>query len=91
MENLLKIDVKFQWTQECQRSLDILKEKMVTTPILVFPNWNLPFHLHVDASSIALGIILAQPGERGMDHPVAFASRKLSSAERNYTTTKREG
>ena len=62
MEKLLKCDVKFQWTQECQRSLDILKEKMVTVPILVFPDWKLSFHVHVDASSIALRAILAQPG-----------------------------
>ena len=47
--------------------------------------------MHVDASSIALGVILAQPDEGGIDHPIAFASRKLSSAERNYTTTEREG
>ena len=72
-------------------SLDILKEKMVTTPILVFPYWKKPFHVHVDASSIALGIILAQPREGGIDHPIAFVSRKLSSTERNYTTTEREG
>ena len=49
----------FKWTQECQESLDILKEKMVTMPILVFPDWKLPFHVHVDASSIALEVILA--------------------------------
>ena len=59
--------------------------------ILVFPDWTRPFHVHVDSSSIALGIILAQPGDRGIDHPIAFASRKLSSTERNYTTTEREG
>ena len=64
---------------------------MVTMPILVFPDWKKIFHVHVDASSIALGIILAQPGEEGINHPIAFASRKLSSAERNYTTTAREG
>ena len=64
---------------------------MVTAPILVFPNWKKPFHVHVDASSIALGIILAQPREGGIDHPISFASRKLSLAERNYTTTEREG
>ena len=52
---------------------------MVTTPILAFPDWKLPFHVHVDASSIVLGVILAQPGE-GLDHPIAFASSKLSSA-----------
>jgi hypothetical protein len=59
MENLLKRDVKFEWTHECQHNLDILKERMVTVSILVFPDWKLPFHVHVDASSIALGIILA--------------------------------
>jgi hypothetical protein len=79
--------VKYEWTEECQKSLDILKEKMVTAPILVFPDWKKPFHVHVDAYSINLGIILAQPGEGGIDHPISFASRDLSSIERNYTTT----
>ena len=60
-----------------------MKEKMVTTLILVFLHWKLPFHVHVDASSIALGVILAQPRVGGLDHPIAFASRKLSLAEHN--------
>lgn len=76
MEKLLKRDAKYEWNEECQKSLDILKEKMVTTPIQVFPDWKKVFHVHVDASSIALGIILAQPREGGIDHPIAFASRK---------------
>ena len=46
--------------------------------------------MHVDASSIALGVVLAQPGEGDLDHPITFASRKLSFAERNYTTIERE-
>ena len=62
---------------------------MVTTPILVFLDWKLPFHVHVDASSIALGVILEQPRE-GLDHPNVFSRRKLSSVEHNYTTTKSE-
>ena len=78
MEKLLKRDAKFEWTHECQRSLDILKEKMVTMPILVFLDWKLTFHVHVDASSIALGVILAQPGEGGLNLPISFASKKLS-------------
>jgi hypothetical protein len=47
--------------------------------------------VHVDASSIELGIILAHPGEGGLDHPIAFARRELSSIEQNYTTREREG
>jgi hypothetical protein len=39
MENLLKKDINFQWNDECQEILDILKEKMVRTPILRFINW----------------------------------------------------
>lgn len=45
----------------------------------------------MDASSIALGAVLSQPGEGDIDHPIAFASRKLSIAETNYTTIEREG
>jgi hypothetical protein len=64
---------------------------MVTTPILSFPDWTKEFHVHVDASSIALGEVLAQPGEGDIDHPIHFASRKLSESEQNYNTTKMEG
>ena len=64
---------------------------MITTPILVFPDWSKEFHVHVDASSFALGVILAHPGAGDIDHPIAFASRKLSTSEMNYTTIEREG
>jgi hypothetical protein len=64
---------------------------MITAPILVFPDWSKEFHVHLDASSIALGVVIAQPGARYIDHLLAFASRKLSTTEINYTTTEREG
>jgi hypothetical protein len=64
---------------------------MVTMPILVFPDWSKKFHVLVDASSIALGALLAQPGAKYIDHPLAFSSRKLSTTKINYTTTEREG
>ena len=60
---------------------------MDSTPILVFPDWNKEFHVHVNASSIALGVVLAQLGEGDIDHSIAFTSQNLSFAERNYTTT----
>jgi hypothetical protein len=64
---------------------------MVTTPILVFPNREKTFHVHVDALARAVGDILAQPGVGDLDHPIAFARRKLSNSEQNYNTTEREG
>ena len=58
MEKLLKKDTTFCWDEEFQHNLDILKEKMVTMLILVFPNWKKEFHVHVDASCIELGAVL---------------------------------
>jgi hypothetical protein len=64
---------------------------MVIVPILVFLDWSKEFQVHVDAYSNSLGAVLAQLGEGDIDHPLAFASRKISTAEINYTTTEREG
>ena len=64
---------------------------MVITPSMVFPDWSKEFHVHFNASYIALGVVLSQLGVGDIDHPPAFASRKLSIAEINYNTTKREG
>jgi hypothetical protein len=91
MEKLLRKDTKYQWNDACQHGLDTLKENMVTAPILVFPDWEKTFHVHVDALAIALGAILAQPGAGDLDHPIAFTSIKLSDSEHNYNMTKREG
>jgi hypothetical protein len=90
MEKLLIKDAKYQWNDECQHGLDTLKEKMVTAPILVFPYWVKTFHVHVYASMITLEAILAQSRAREMDHPIKFASIKLSDLEKNYNTMERE-
>jgi hypothetical protein len=91
MEKFLKKEAKFQWNEDIRKGLDTLKTKLVIAPIFVFLDWNKEFHVHVAASSITLDEILTQPGEGDIDHPIAFASRKLSIAEKNYTTTEREG
>lgn len=82
MEKLLKKDVKFYWNEECQKSLDVLKEKMVIAPIIVLLNWKKEFHVHVGASCIALGAVLTQAGEGESDHPIAFAGRKITKLEK---------
>eukprot|EP00253_Pinus_taeda_P028954 PITA_28954 len=73
MEKLLKKDVAFRYNEGCQQSLDVLKEKMVTAPILVFPNWKKEFHMHVYVSCIALRVVPTQAGEGELDHPIVFA------------------
>jgi hypothetical protein len=64
---------------------------MVIVPILIFPDWRKGFHVHVDASYISLGAVLAQPRVGDIDHPLFFSRRKLSTAKINYTTIEREG
>ena len=58
MEKLLKKDSTFVWSQECQGRFDTLKAKMESAPILVYLDWNKEFHVHVYASSVALGVVL---------------------------------
>eukprot|EP00253_Pinus_taeda_P013462 PITA_13462 len=84
MEKLLKKDATFCWDEECQCNLDVLKEEMVTVSILVFSDWKTKFHIHVDASCTALGKMLTQVGEGEMEHPIAFARKKLLKAKNNY-------
>jgi hypothetical protein len=91
MEKLLRKDTKYQWNDECQHSLDTLKENMVTALILVFPNWSKTFHVHVDASAIEIRAILSYPRVGDLDHPIAFVSRKLLDSELNYNMIEREG
>ena len=67
------------------------QEKMVTTLILMFPDGKKAFHVHVDPSCITLGVVLTQPGTSDINHPIAFASRKLSKAKKNYSNMEREG
>lgn len=50
MEKLLKKDVTFYWNDDCMKSLDVLKGKLASAPILVFLKWDVKFHVHVDAS-----------------------------------------
>jgi hypothetical protein len=54
LEKLMKKFELFRWTLECDKAFDILKEKLSIAPILIFPNFEIEFHVHVDASGIAL-------------------------------------
>jgi len=64
---------------------------MVTTLILVFPDWKKEFHVHAYASCIALDAVLTYAGEGEMEIPIDFASRKLLKVEKNYSTNEHEG
>ncbi|KAL2624023.1 hypothetical protein R1flu_008268 [Riccia fluitans] len=87
---LLQTDQAFEWSEDCQVAFDLLHNALVSSPILEVPDWNKPFHVHTDASAFAIDAVLAQPGEGDRDHPIAYISRKLIPAERNYTAIERK-
>jgi len=84
---LTRKNVNFLWTTECQIAFDELKEKLVSAPVLVYPNFERSFVLETDASIRGLGAVPSQYQENGQIHPVAFASRALSAAGKNYFIT----
>ncbi|CAK9821240.1 Retrovirus-related Pol polyprotein from transposon 17.6 [Anthophora retusa] len=85
LTDLTKKDTPFRWTEKEQNSFDTLKEKLCSSPVLKFPNFNEQFVLTTDASNEGLGAILSQGG-----HPCFYISRTLNPPEKNYSTTEKE-
>ncbi|GKA46206.1 reverse transcriptase domain-containing protein [Tanacetum coccineum] len=89
LTKLLEKDTPFEFNDECQNAFKILKEKLTCAPVIVSPNWSLPFELMCDASDFAVGAILGQKEGRNF-HPIYFASKTLNAAQQNYTITEKE-
>ncbi|GJR88509.1 reverse transcriptase domain-containing protein [Tanacetum coccineum] len=60
---LLEKDTPFEFNDECQKAFELLKEKLTCAPVIVSPNWNLPFELMCDASDFTVGAVLGQKDE----------------------------
>eukprot|EP00731_Ephydatia_muelleri_P010420 Em0005g1006a len=79
----------FAWNSASQNAFEELKSRLVSPPILAYPDFKQPFLLHTDASDAAIGAVLSQV-QGGTERVIAYWSRKLQKAERNYSTTERE-
>ncbi|GJU56989.1 reverse transcriptase domain-containing protein [Tanacetum coccineum] len=89
MTHLLEKDTPFFFSSECQSSFEILKKKLTEAPILVSPDWDLPFKLMCDASDYAIGAVLGQRKDKYF-RPIHYASKTLSDAQINYIVTEKE-
>jgi hypothetical protein len=87
---LLKKDQKWEWTEEQTCSFDKVKEKLISAPLLVHPDYTKPFYLYTDASNYGLGAVLSQKDDGDHEHPIIYLSRSLTPAESNYTATELE-
>ena len=72
-------------TPEAEEAVRVLKEKIMSAPVLVFPDFNKP-----STSKEGLGAVLSQKQDDGRYHPVAFSSRMLTPSKQNYHSSKLE-
>ncbi len=86
LHNLTKKKVKFVWTEDCTIAFETLKNKLITTTALSYPDFEKPFVMQTDASAHAIGAVLMNHDRR----PIAFISRSLKAAELNYHITDKE-
>ncbi|GJV68036.1 reverse transcriptase domain-containing protein [Tanacetum coccineum] len=87
--HLLEKETPFVFSTECIETFNILKKKLIESPILVAPDQDLPFEIMCDASDYAVGVIL---GKRKTKHfqPIHYASKTMTDAQAHYTTTEKE-
>ena len=84
--SLTRKNVKFKWDIDCEQAFRKLREALLEYPVLAYPDFTQPFTLTTDASATGLGAVLSQ-GHGHQEKVIAFASRTLNKAERNYSAT----
>ncbi|GJZ81522.1 reverse transcriptase domain-containing protein [Tanacetum coccineum] len=89
MTHLLEKNTPFIFSNKCSQAFETLKKKLTEAPILIAPEWDLPFEIMCDASDFAIGSVLGQHHEKHF-RPIHYASKTMSEAESHYTTTEKE-
>lgn len=89
LTQFLEKDVPFIFSTDYLTTFNTLKEKLTHSPIMISPDWSLPFELMCDASDYAVGQVL---GQRRYKHfqQIYYASKVLTDAQENYTTMEKE-
>ncbi|XP_061354673.1 uncharacterized protein LOC133299250 [Gastrolobium bilobum] len=77
------------YSKNAATTFESLKNKLITTPIIQPPDWNLPFELMCDASDHAIGVVLGQRKDK-LFRSIYYASKTLNEAQVNYTVTEKE-
>ncbi|CAL8119103.1 unnamed protein product [Prunus armeniaca] len=87
--NLLAKDAVFEFDETCMEAFTTLKKELTSAPIIIAPDWSLPFEIMCDASDFAIGAVLGQTKKK-LPHVIHYASRTLNDAQLNYSTTEKE-
>ncbi|GJY21974.1 reverse transcriptase domain-containing protein [Tanacetum coccineum] len=89
MTHLLEKNTPFIFSEECIQAFQTLKKKLTEALIFIAPNWHQSLELMCDASDYAIGAVLGQRIEKHF-RPIHYASKTMTEAETNYTTTEKE-
>nr|GFA56406.1 reverse transcriptase domain-containing protein [Tanacetum cinerariifolium] len=89
MTHLLEKNTPFIFSEDCIKAFQRLKKKLTEAPILIAPNWDLPFEIMCDARDFAIGAVLGQRHEKHFK-PIHYVNKTMNDAESNYTTTEKE-
>ncbi|KAH0713646.1 hypothetical protein KY289_009605 [Solanum tuberosum] len=81
LTRLTQKKVKFQWSDDCEKSFAELKTRLTTTPVLTLPEGSNGYVIYCDASRVGLGCVLMQRGK-----VITYASRQIKVHEKNYPT-----
>jgi hypothetical protein len=84
LNELTRKDIEWTWTERHQKAFEELHNRVTSEPVLAHPELNKQFELEVDASGFAIGAVLLQKKEDGKKHPIAYFSKTLNEAQRNY-------
>ncbi len=90
LTDLARKNQPFRWTVDCQRALEDLKDKLVTSPILVKANLSKRSILETDASQHHVAAVLLQYDDEGLPRAVGYFPPKLKQTEVRYSATDRE-
>ena len=90
LSNLLKKDTAWCWTPIEHNAFTAVKDSLIHAPILALPNSDLLFSVVCDASDFAIGSALLQTDAGGHERVIAFESRQLKAAEKNYPVHDKE-
>ena len=81
MDMVKKRHKYFHWTEESEKSFNLLRKKIIEQPILVLPDFSKTFQVRCDVSGFAIGVVLSQD-----DRPIAYLSEKLNEVKIKYST-----
>ena len=89
MCKLLEKEFKFYFDESCLMEFGELKEKLVSVPTIISPDWSKSSEVICDASGITLSLVLRQRRDKIL-HPIYYASKALNETQKNYTVTEQE-